>query len=302
VRWKLSDRELGLDRCLGAGIVNVTDDSMFEGARSGTPERAIEDGLRLAAEGFDMLDLGSVSARSGPPVPVEEEAERLLPAIEGLAERTELPVSADTFSPEVAHRALDAGAVAINSIGGGSVEMFELAAESGCGLVLMQIEGPPRQGRKPPRYDDPVEHLRAWFEGRIEAALARGVDEEQLALDPGLDFDLSVADDLEVLRRLGELKALGRPLYVSLSRKDFLGAILAGSWQERAPAREREWATGAAVALAVREGADVLRLHDASALQALRIAAAIERPEAAGRGAFASIYGTNAPRPGGVDG
>jgi dihydropteroate synthase len=302
VRWKLSDRELGLDRCLGAGIVNVTDDSMFEGARSGTPERAIEDGLRLAAEGFDMLDVGAVSARSGPPVALEEEAERLLPAIEGLAERTELPVSADTFSPEVARRALDAGAVAINSIGGGSVEMFELAAESGCGLVLMHIEGPPRQGRKPPRYDDPVEHLRAWFEGRIEAALARGVDEEQLALDPGLDFDLSVADDLEVLRRLGELKALGRPLYVSLSRKDFLGAILAGSWQERAPAREREWATGAAVALAVREGADVLRLHDASALQALRIAAAIERPEAAGRGAFASIYGTNAPRPGGVDG
>jgi dihydropteroate synthase len=302
VRWKLSDRELRLDRCLGAGIVNVTDDSMFEGARSGTPERAIEDGLRLAAEGFDMLDVGAVSARSGPPVALEEEAERLLPAIEGLAERTELPVSADTFSPEVARRALDAGAVAINSIGGGSVEMFELAAESGCGIVLMQIEGPPRQGRKPPRYDDPVEHLRAWFEGRIEAALARGVDEEQLALDPGLDFDLSVADDLEVLRRLGELKALGRPLYVSLSRKDFLGAILAGSWQERAPAREREWATGAAVALAVREGADVLRLHDASALQALRIAAAIERPEAAGRGAFASIYGTNAPRPGGVDG
>ncbi len=300
--WKLSDRELGLDRCVGAGIVNVTDDSMFVGARSGTPERAVEDGLRLAAEGFDMLDVGAVSARSGPPVPVEEEADRLLPAIEGLAERTELPVSADTFSPEMARRALDAGAVAINSIGGGSVEMFELAAESGCGLVLMHIEGPPRQGRKPPRYDDPVEHLRAWFEGRIEAALARGVDAEQLALDPGLDFDLSVADDLEVLRRLGELKALGRPLYVSLSRKDFLGAILAGSWEERAPAREREWATGAAVALAVREGADVLRLHDASALQALRIAAAIERPEADARGAFASIYGTKAPRPGGVDG
>jgi dihydropteroate synthase len=302
VSWKLSDRELGLDRCVGVGIVNVTDDSMFEGARSETPERAIEDGLWLAAQGFDMLDVGAVAARSGPPVPVEEEAERLLPAIEGLAERTELPVSADTFSPEVARRALDAGAVAINDIGGGSVEMFELAAERGCGLVLMHIEGPPRQDRKPPRYDDPVEHLRAWFEGRIEAALARGVDEEQLALDPGLDFDLSVADDLEVLRRLGELKALGRPLYVSLSRKDFLGAILAGSWEERAPAREREWATSAAVALAVREGADVLRLHDASALQALRIAAAIERAAAAARGAYVPIYGTNAPRPGGVDG
>src|SRR5215207_7809059 len=257
---------------------------MFEGARRETPERAIEDGLRLAGEGFDMLDVGAVSARRGPPAPVEEEAERLLPAIEDLAERTELPVSADTFSPEVARRALDAGAVAINDIGGGSVEMVELAAERGCGLVLMHIGGPPRQDRQPPRYDDPVEHLRAWFERRIEAALARGVDEEQLALDPGLDFDLSVADDLEVLRRLGELKALGRPLYVSLSRKDFLGAVLAGSWEKRLPANQREWATSAAATLAVAGGADVLRLHDASALQAVRIATAIEAPQGAGVG------------------
>jgi len=105
------------------------------------------------------------------------------------------------------------------------------------------------------------------------------VEEEQIALDPGLDFDLSVADDLEVLRRLGELKELGRPLYVSFSRKDFLGAVLAGSWEDRVPASEREWATAAAVALAVTAGADVLRLHDASALQAMKIAAAIEAPK-----------------------
>ena len=156
--------------------------------------------------------------------------------------------------------------------------MFELAAESGCGLVVMQIEGPPREDRPPPRYDDPVDHLRSWFSGRIEDALARGVGEEQIALDPGLDFDLSVSDDLEVLRRLGELKELGRPLYVSLSRKDFLGAALAGSWETRAPAVDREWATAAAVALAVTAGADLLRLHDSSALQAMRIAAAIDAP------------------------
>ena len=163
---------------------------------------------------------------------------RLVPAIEGLAERTDLPVSADTFSPEVARRALTAGAVAINDIGGGSDEMFELAAESGCGLVLMHIEGPPREDRPTPRYDDPVDHLRDWFSARVEAALARGVSEEQIAIDPGLDFDLSVADDLEILRRLAELRELGRPLYVSLSRKDFLGAI-AGRLLGGAAARRR---------------------------------------------------------------
>jgi dihydropteroate synthase len=279
--WRLTDRTLGLERPIGAGIVNVTDDSMFEGARSGTPERAILDGVVLSDAGFEMLDVGAVAARSGPPVPAEEEAERLVPAIEGLAARTELPISADTFSAEVARRALEAGAGAVNDISGGSEAMLELAAETGCGLVIMQIEGPPREDRDPPRYEDPIDHLKAWFTARLETAAKRGVDEEQIALDPGLDFDLSVADGLETLRRLGELEVLERPLYVSLSRKDFLGAVLVGSWEERLPARDLEWATAAAVALAVTAGADVLRLHDASALQAMRIAAAIEAPRGA---------------------
>jgi dihydropteroate synthase len=279
--WQLKGRSLALEQPIGAGIVNVTDDSMFEGSCSGTPEQAVEDGLRLAAEGFEMLDVGAVAARSGPAVAAKDEAGRLVPAIEGLAAKTELPISADTFSPEVARRALDAGAVAINDIGGGSEEMIELVAESRCGLVLMHIEGPPREEREPPRYDDPVDHLRSWFSERIEAAAARGVDAERITIDPGLDFDLSLDDDLEVLRRLGELKSLGRPLYVSLSRKDFLGAVLAGSWDQRLPASEREWATSAAVAIAVAGGADILRLHDASALQAMRVAAAIEAPAGA---------------------
>jgi dihydropteroate synthase len=283
LRWKLADRTLELEQPLGVGIVNVTEDSMFEGARSGTPEQAVEDGLSLAADGFEMLDVGAVAARTGPPVPDAEEAEGLLPAIEGLAEATELPVSADTFSTTVAERALDAGAVAINDIsGGGDPALFELAAERGCGLVLMQIAGPPREDRTPPRLDDPIEHLKVWFSERLEAALGRGVSDEQLVLDPGLDFDLSVADDLKVLRRLGELRGLGRPLYVSLSRKDFLGAALTGSWENRLPAERREWATASATALAVTGGADLVRLHDESALQALRIAAAIRSPERAG--------------------
>lgn len=274
--WRLSDRVLSLELPLAAGIVNVTSDSMYEGARSGTPERAVEDGRALVEAGFDMLDVGAVAARSGPPVAAEEEAAALVPAVEGLA-GLGVPVSADTFSVEVARRALAAGAVAVNDISGGGDEMLELVAEAGCGYVLTHIEGPPRVDRPVREYGDVVEHLKSWFGGRIEAARRLGVGEEQIAIDPGLDFDLSVDQDLEVLRRLGELRELGRPLYVSLSRKDFVGAVLAGSWEGRLPAGEREWGTVAAVALAVRAGADLLRIHDRSSLQAVRVAGRIAR-------------------------
>lgn len=297
MEWRLADRTLDLARPIGAGIVNVTVDSMFEGARSGTPEQAIADGLALAEAGFEMLDVGAVAAKAGPPVAPEQEAAALVPAIEGLAAALPRrfqtsspyegansgndvgpPVSADTFSVEVARQALAAGAQVVNDISGGSEEMFRFVAESGCGYVLMHIEGPPRVDRPWRDYGDVVDHLRAWFEGRVELARELGVAEEQIAIDPGLDFDLSPEQDLEILRRLGELRALGLPLYVSLSRKDFIGAVLAGSWEERLPAAEREWGTVAAVTLAVREGADVLRIHDRSSLQAMRVAAQICRP------------------------
>jgi dihydropteroate synthase len=139
----------------------------------------------------------------------------------------------------------------------------------------MHIEGPPRADRRPPSHGDPVEHLKRWFAERIEAAIRSGVDEAQIALDPGFDFDLTVDDNLELLGRLGELCGLGRPLFVALSRKDFLGAVVAGSWERRARAEDREAATLAATTLAVMQGADVLRLHDASALDAMRVAAAV---------------------------
>jgi dihydropteroate synthase len=276
---------LDLDQPVAAGIVNVTADSMFEGARSGTPEQAVADGLALVELGFDMLDVGAVAARSGPPVAAEDEAAVLVPAIEGLVDTirgtggtpTGIPISADTFSVGVARRALDAGAVAINDISGGSEEMFELVAGMGCGYVLMHIEGPPRVDRPAREYGDVVEHLKSWFGGRIEEASRLGVSEEQIAIDPGLDFDLTTEQDLEILRRLGELRSLGLPLYVSLSRKDFIGAVLGGGWEGRLPAGEREWGTVAAATLAVREGADVLRIHDRSTLQAVRVAGQIAR-------------------------
>jgi dihydropteroate synthase len=291
--WRLADRTLDLAQPIGAGIVNVTVDSMFEGARSGTPEQAVADGLALAEAGFEMLDVGAVAAKAGPPVPPEDEAAALVPAVEGLVRRFQTspdsrtgksgndgapPVSADTFSPQVARQALAVGASVVNDISGGCEEMFELVAETGCGYVLMHIEGPPRVDRPWREYGDVVDHLRAWFEGRVEVARDLGVSEEQIAIDPGLDFDLSPAQDLEILRRLGELRALGLPLYVSLSRKDFIGAVLAGSWEGRLPPGEREWGTVAAVTLAVREGADILRIHDRSSLQAMRVAAEIVSP------------------------
>ncbi|MDX6601129.1 MAG: dihydropteroate synthase [Solirubrobacterales bacterium] len=275
--WRLADRALDLAQPLAAGIVNVTADSMFEGARSVTPQRAIADGLALVEAGFDMLDVGAVAAKSGPPVPAEVEAAALAPTIEGLV-ASGVPVSADTFSVEVARQALDAGAVAVNDISGGSKEMLELVAERGCGYVLMHIEGPPRADRPAREYGDVVDHLKRWFGGRVEQARGLGVAEEQIAIDPGLDFDLTTEQDLEILRRLPELRALGLPLYVSLSRKDFIGAVLAGSWEQRLPPGEREWGTVAAVALAVRGGADVLRIHDRSSLQAMRVAGRIARP------------------------
>ncbi|HEX2467176.1 MAG TPA: dihydropteroate synthase [Solirubrobacterales bacterium] len=274
--WRLRDRTLQFPPPLGAGIVNVTDDSFFSGARSGTPGRAVADGLALVEAGFDLLDVGAVPARSGPPVPASEETGRLVPAVERLAAESGVPVLADTFSAAVAAAALDAGAAGINDIGGGADEgMLDLVADRGCGYVLMHIEGPPRSDRRQCDYPDPVGHLKAWFSERLETAAARGVAEEQIALDPGLDFDLSVDDDLEVLRRLAELRELARPLFVALSRKDFLGAMVAGSWERRVPAEEREAATLAATAVAVAEGAEVLRLHDPSALDSLRTAAAI---------------------------
>jgi len=276
--WRLSGGlELSFPPSLAAGVVNVTADSFYAGARSVTSEQAVEDGLRLVAEGFDLLDVGAVAARSGPPIEAEVEIAKLAPAIAGLAERSGVPVMADTFQPEVALAALDAGAVAINDISGGSDEMFELVAERGCGYVLMHIEGPPREDRTPPVYEDVVSYVKGWFAKRIERMLAAGVAAEQIAIDPGPDFDKNVGDTIQLVGRIAELRELGRPVMAAISRKDYLGAIMAGSWDGRPDADARGAATLAATALATADGAEILRLHDAEALDAMRVAEAIAR-------------------------
>lgn len=275
--WRLADRTLDLDspQVLGAGIVNVTVDSMYEGARSGTPEQAVSDGLELIDRGFEMVDVGAVAARSGPPVEAADEIERLIPAVAGLRAATDVPVSADTFEPVVALAAAEAGAAVINDIGGGTDAMLEAVAEAGCGYVLMHIEGPPRVDRPAPAYDDVVDRLKEFFTDRIDRAVALGVDERAIVIDPGLDFDLTMENDIEILHRLEELHEVGRPLYVSLSRKDFIGAILAGSWDGRLGATERGNGTIAAAAIAAGKGAQIHRLHDHEALDAVRVAARV---------------------------
>ena len=274
--WRLRDGlELSFPPPVAAGVVNVTADSFYSGARSVTPEQAVADGLRLVEEGFDLLDVGALAARSGPPVPAAEEAAKLAPAVAGLAERAGVPVLADTFSPEVARAAIDAGAAAINDISGGSEEMLALVGETGCGYVLMHIEGAPRVDRTPRRYEDVVAYLKDWFAERIEAAAAAGIAEEAIVLDPGPDFDKGVDDNLELLRRLADLRDLGRPVLAAVSRKDFLGAVTAGSWERRADVADRGAATAAAAALAAAQGAEILRLHDPEALDAMRVAHAI---------------------------
>lgn len=283
--WKLADRVLDLTGGpLGAGIVNVTTDSMFAGARSGTPEQAIADGERLVGEGFDMIDVGAVAARSGPPVEAADEIARLVPAVEGLVAAVGglggVPISADTFEPEVARAASAAGASVINDIGGGPDAMLEAVAETGCGYVLMHIEGPPRVDRPKPVYEDVVARLLEFFAERVERAVALGVAREAIAVDPGLDFDLSTADDLEILGRLGELHALGQPIYMSLSRKDFIGEVLAGSWEARVDATGRGNGTVAAATMAALAGAQIHRLHDRDALDAIRVAGSIVRASA----------------------
>lgn len=277
MRWRLSDRFLDLSNPIGAGIVNVTTDSMWEGARSGDAEGAARDGVALVEAGFEMIDVGAVPARSGPPVTASEEARRLVPALAALARAVDVAISADTFQPEVAAAAIDAGAHAVNDIGGATDAMLEVVGDTGCGYVLMHIEGAPRVDRPRPDYGDVVDHLKAWFAGRIERAMTRGVDEEAIVIDPGLDFDKDTDDALEILRRLPELASLGRPLYVSLSRKDWIGAVLAGSWEARLGATDRGFGTLAATALAVDGGAQIHRLHDPAALDAARVAARISR-------------------------
>jgi dihydropteroate synthase len=254
------------------GVVNVTPDSFSDGGLFLEPEAAIAHGVQLARDGADILDVGGESTRPGAAeVPVEEEIARTEPVVSDLAGLGHT-ISIDTSKLGVAESALAAGATIVNDVTAlrGDPEIGALCAECDAGLVLMHMQGTPRTMQDAPRYDDVVEDVRAFLAERLEAALAAGVAEDRIWLDPGIGFGKALEHNLELLRRLGELRALGRPLVVGTSRKSFIGKV------DGSDAAERIGGTIASSVLAAAEGADVLRVHDvAEVAQAVAMATAI---------------------------
>jgi dihydropteroate synthase len=254
------------------GIVNVTPDSFSDGGLYLDPGAAIRHGEELVGDGAEVLDVGGESTRPGAEaVSGEEELRRVLPGVEGLV-GGEAVVSVDTSKLAVAEAALDAGATIVNDVTAlrGDPGIGGLCAERGAGLVLMHMQGDPRTMQANPVYDDVVDDVKAFLAERLEAAIAAGVEEERVWLDPGIGFGKTLEHNLELLRRLGELRELGRPLVVGASRKSFIGKI------DGSAVGERLGGTIASSVLAAAEGADVLRVHDVAEMaQALRLAQAI---------------------------
>jgi dihydropteroate synthase len=267
---------IGLDaRPMLMGVVNVTPDSFFDGGRFLDPQAAVAHALRLVEEGADLLDIGAESTRPGAtPVDEAEESRRLIPVVTAVAKAVAVPISVDTSKAGVAKAALDAGAVIVNDVTAlrGDPAMVELVAETGAGLVLMHMQGTPRTMQEAPHYHDVVEEVGVFLAERARWAMERGVTKSQILLDPGVGFGKVLVHNLDLLARLRILTNLGFPLLVGLSRKGFIGQLL-----DR-PVQDRAWGTAAAVALAVEQGANILRVHDVAAMRdVVKVAAAISR-------------------------
>lgn len=266
------------------GILNVTPDSFSDGGRYLDASAAIAHGVQLAAEGAAIVDVGAESTRPGAePVACEQELRRALPVVEGLAER--LPgtqISIDTSKAAVAKRALAAGASLVNDVTAlrADSEMAALVAETGADCCLMHMRGEPRTMQREVgglSYDDVVSEVKAFLEQRMRFAIAEGIAEQRLLLDPGIGFGKTAEHNLELLRRLQELVALGRPIVIGTSRKSFLGRIAAEAAGRNEPPDVlcRLPGTIATNVLALERGAKVFRVHDVAAVRdALSLTAA----------------------------
>lgn len=256
------------------GIVNVTPDSFSDGGEFLDPRIAVEHGLLMLEEGAQLLDVGGESTRPGAAtVNEKEERARVLPVIEGLRARTDAPISIDTTKSGVAAAALDAGATIVNDVSAGRFDpdLLPLVAERGCEVVLMHMRGRPRDMQHDPRYDDVVREVCAHLRDRTAAGLKRGIAPSKIILDPGIGFGKRLEDNLDLVRALPELRSLGRPLLLGVSRKSFLGAL-----SETDNPGDRVGDTAAAIAAGVFLGADVLRVHDVRVMaQAVAVAVAL---------------------------
>jgi len=271
-------RRLALDRPLVMGVLNVTPDSFSDGGRFLEPDAAVKHALEMVEEGADVIDIGAESSRPGAePVPEEEELRRLIPVVREVFRRMEVPVSVDTTKAAVARRALDAGAAIINDISAlqDDPAMAAVVAEAGAGLVLMHRQGTPKTMQQAPRYGDVVADVREFLRERMQAAGRAGIAADHILLDPGIGFGKNLSHNLALLARLEELRPLGRPILVGVSRKSFIGEALDRK------AGDRLMGTAAAVAAAVLRGARMVRVHDVRAMKdVVRMVDAIATREA----------------------
>ncbi len=258
------------------GILNVTPDSFSDGGAYPDAQAAVASGLELAARGADIIDVGGESTRPGAaPVPLAQELARVLPVIQGLAEKTTVPISIDTTKAEVARQALAAGAQMVNDVSALRFDgaMARVVAESGVPVVLMHMRGTPATMQQNTCYASLIEELTAFFHERLAAAAAAGIAEDKIIIDPGIGFGKSVdTDNFLILQRLHEFAALGRPVLVGPSRKAFIGRVTGRD------AAQRDAGTAAAVAVAVYNGAHIVRVHNAAMMRdVVRVAAAIKK-------------------------
>jgi dihydropteroate synthase len=270
--WAHRGGGTSLERPVILGILNVTPDSFSDGGRYSTVKTAVERAAEMMDEGADLIDVGGESTRpDAEPVPWAEEWGRVGPVIERLAQRS-IPVSVDTTKLDVARRALDVGAVAVNDVSGlrFEPEIADLVAEMGAGLVIMHMRGDPRTMQDDVAYADLVGEIRDFLAGQIEKALRRGCRRDQLVIDPGLGFGKSAEGNLELIARLGTFTELGQPVLVGPSRKSFIGKAL------DLPMEQRLEGTLAACLTALERGARLFRVHDVGpARRALDMADAI---------------------------
>ena len=263
---------LPLERVLVMGVVNVTPDSFYDGGRHADPQAAIDHARRLAEEGADLLDVGGESTRPGAaPVTAEEELARILPVLEGIA-GLGVPASVDTMKPEVMRVALAHGAAMINDVTAlAAPGALEIVAMSDAAVCLMHMRGSPRTMQADPVYADVTVEVRDFLAARAAACTRSGIARERIVVDPGFGFGKTVAHNLTLLARLGDIAALGFPVLAGWSRKSSLGRITGR------PAEERLAGSVAAALIAVQRGARIVRVHDVAATRdALAVLAAVE--------------------------
>ena len=246
-------------RTLVMGILNITPDSFSDGGLFINVESALEQAYKMIEDGADIIDVGGESTRPGADlVPIEVELGRILPVIEKLVKTTKTCISIDTYKPMVAEKALEAGACMVNDISALSdPNMASVVAKERVPIVLMHKKGTPKDMQIAPHYDSLIPEISAFLQERIQIAVESEISPERIIIDPGIGFGKTLDHNLEILRRLREFKALGKPIMIGTSRKSFIGKVLNTS-----DAMDRVEGTSATVAIAIANGADIIRVHD----------------------------------------